>query len=201
MTAADEFAPFKPCEYLRWGAGYSSNGTQPANTWFGTQPDYTTQTFLPQRRNFFTQELQKHPLPAGAQPGPNPQPLYLSLEPPTLTVVAPGDPLPPGWSAVKLDARLQGAGGTNPPGTVIRYTIDGSDPSTVEFPPFSLNPSNTGGVYFGGQPDWINVPNGTVIRARATVVDFYSIPPPPGGETVVAERIVADSLTTATLTP
>jgi len=199
ITRSSEFAPFKPCEYLRWGADYTSNGTQPANTWFGIQPDYTVQTYLPLRRGFFTQELQKHPFPAGVQPGPNPQPLYLPLERPLLTSVGPGDPLPPGWSAIKLDPRIQGAGGTNPPGTIIRYTLDGSDPSTVEFPLYSQGQVNIDGVYWGGQPDWINLPPGTVLRACTAIVDYRTSAPPQDSDSIV-ERIVAESADRTILT-
>ena len=63
-------APFKACEFLRWGASWSGDGSQPTNTSFGVQPAYTVQTFLPQRRSYFTTELQKLPFPAGVQPGP-----------------------------------------------------------------------------------------------------------------------------------
>jgi len=193
-----DFAPFKACEYLRWGAGYTSNGSQPTNSWLGTQPAYTTGTFLPQRRGHFTTELQKHPFPPGVQPGPNPQSLYPFLVPGGFRFIEPGDPLPPGQRMVELHpfaGALWPENETVPAGTVMRYTLDGSDPSAVEFPPYSAGIGNdlAGPAGFAATfPAYVVVPVGATLRLRTCQVNYRTAAPPQDSDSVV-ESIVAES--------
>jgi hypothetical protein len=52
----------------------------------------------------------------------------------------------------------------------------------------------------GGQPNWINVPNGTTIRARTALVDYRTTTPPQNSDTIV-ERIITESDNIIPFTP